>query len=108
MDGYSNKAIARKIGISDATVKVHVKAILRKARLRNRTQAAIWAMSNGLSVVDNRLPASAKAARPPVTPHLHQLLSASQQNGIALLPPVVESLEAVGQDELPSIERGVR
>jgi two-component system nitrate/nitrite response regulator NarL len=99
IDGYSNKAIARKIGISDATVKVHVKAILRKARLRNRTQAAIWAMSNGLSVVDNRLPAFAKAARPPVTPHLHRVLSASQENEIALLPPVVEPVEAVGQDD---------
>jgi len=99
IDGCSNKAIARKIGISDATVKVHVKAILRKARLRNRTQAAIWAMSNGLSVVDDRLPASAKAARPPVTPHLHRVLSASQANGIALLPPVVEPVEAVGQDD---------
>jgi two-component system, NarL family, nitrate/nitrite response regulator NarL len=108
IDGYSNKAIARKIGISHETVKVHVKAILRKARLRNRTQAAIWAMSNGLSVVDNRLPASAKAARPPVTPHLHRVLSASQQNGTEWLPPVVEPVEAVGRTNLPSIERVVR
>jgi two-component system nitrate/nitrite response regulator NarL len=29
-------------------VKVHVKAILRKIRVRNRTQAAIWAMHNGI------------------------------------------------------------
>jgi two-component system, NarL family, nitrate/nitrite response regulator NarL len=48
--GEPNKVIARKIEISEATVKVHVKAILRKIRVQNRTQAAIWAMNNGLSV----------------------------------------------------------
>jgi two-component system, NarL family, nitrate/nitrite response regulator NarL len=46
VDGDSNKAIARKIEIAEATVKVHVKAILRKIRLHNRTQAAIWAMNH--------------------------------------------------------------
>ncbi|MFZ0851121.1 MAG: LuxR C-terminal-related transcriptional regulator, partial [Hyphomicrobiaceae bacterium] len=30
--------------ITEATVKVHVKAILRKIRAKNRTQAAIWAL----------------------------------------------------------------
>jgi two-component system nitrate/nitrite response regulator NarL len=47
IEGNSNKAIARKMKIADATVKVHVKAILRKIRVDNRTQAAIWAMRNG-------------------------------------------------------------
>ncbi len=46
IEGDSNKAIARKISIAEATVKVHVKAILRKIRLNNRTQAAIWAINN--------------------------------------------------------------
>lgn len=45
VDGDSNKSIARRIGIAEATVKVHVKAILRKIRLQNRTQAAVWALS---------------------------------------------------------------
>ena len=45
-EGHANKVIARKICISEATVKVHVKAILRKTRVRNRTQAAIWAMNS--------------------------------------------------------------
>ena len=45
--GDSNKCIARKMDIAEATVKVHVKAILRKIRVRNRTQAAIWAINNG-------------------------------------------------------------
>jgi two-component system nitrate/nitrite response regulator NarL len=48
IEGDSNKSIARKIDIAEATVKVHVKAILRKIRVQNRTQAAIWGMNNGL------------------------------------------------------------
>src|SRR5262249_30127884 len=44
--GDSNKAIARRMLIAEATVKVHVKAILSKIKVRNRTQAAIWAMNN--------------------------------------------------------------
>jgi DNA-binding NarL/FixJ family response regulator len=47
IEGDSNKSIARKTDITEATVKVHVKAILRKIRVRNRTQAAIWGMNNG-------------------------------------------------------------
>src|SRR5205809_1186661 len=45
--GDSNKCIARKIDIAEATVKVHVKAILRKIRVHNRTQAAIWGVNHG-------------------------------------------------------------
>jgi two-component system nitrate/nitrite response regulator NarL len=41
--GDANKLIARKFDIAEATVKVHVKAILRKIQVQNRTQAAIWA-----------------------------------------------------------------
>ena len=48
-EGDSNKSIARKINVTEATVKVHVKAILRKIRVQNRTQAAIWGMNNGCS-----------------------------------------------------------
>ncbi|WP_201842577.1 LuxR C-terminal-related transcriptional regulator [Microvirga zambiensis] len=43
MKGEPNKAIARKFGITEATIKVHVKAILRKLGASNRTQAAMWA-----------------------------------------------------------------
>jgi two-component system, NarL family, nitrate/nitrite response regulator NarL len=49
MGGYSNKAIARELSISEATVKVHLKALLRKVRVSNRTQAAVWALNNGLA-----------------------------------------------------------
>ena len=43
VDGSPNKVIAQRLHITEATVKVHVKAILRKIRVKNRTQAAIWA-----------------------------------------------------------------
>jgi len=46
IEGDSNKCIARKIDIAEATVKVHVKAILRKIRVHNRTQAAIWGVNH--------------------------------------------------------------
>ena len=45
--GHANKVIARACEITEATVKVHMKSILRKIRVENRTQAAIWAMENG-------------------------------------------------------------
>jgi two-component system nitrate/nitrite response regulator NarL len=41
--GASNKLIARDLGVAEATIKVHIKAILRKAKAANRTQAAMWA-----------------------------------------------------------------
>ena len=47
IEGDSNKGIARKVDIAEATVKVHVKAILRKIRVHNRTQAAIWGVNHG-------------------------------------------------------------
>jgi len=49
--GYSNKIIARTFDITESTVKIHVKVILRKIRVKNRTQAAIWAVQNGLCEV---------------------------------------------------------
>jgi two-component system, NarL family, nitrate/nitrite response regulator NarL len=41
--GDTNKIIARKMQLSEGTVKVRVEAILHKIRVRNRTQAAVWA-----------------------------------------------------------------
>ncbi|QQN62972.1 response regulator transcription factor [Bradyrhizobium diazoefficiens] len=49
VEGDSNKCIARRIAIAESTVKVHVKAILRKIGVHNRTQAAIWGINNELS-----------------------------------------------------------
>ncbi len=42
-EGSPNKVIARQLNLCEATVKVHIKAILRKIGVFNRTQAAIWA-----------------------------------------------------------------
>ena len=43
-DGQSNKVIARNLGISDGTVKLHVKAILRKLQVHSRVEAAVIAV----------------------------------------------------------------
>ncbi|MBH1997830.1 MAG: response regulator transcription factor [Sphingomonadaceae bacterium] len=70
--GEPNKIISRRLNITEATVKVHVKSILRKLQVVNRTQAAIWALSRGLSgecastpQEDIALPFPAMAANPP-------------------------------------------
>jgi two-component system nitrate/nitrite response regulator NarL len=44
----SNKMIARALDITDGTVKLHVKAILRKLGLRSRVEAAVAAVEHGL------------------------------------------------------------
>jgi DNA-binding NarL/FixJ family response regulator len=44
--GESNKGIANLLGITEATAKMHVKNILTKMRLKNRTQAAVWGIRN--------------------------------------------------------------
>ncbi|MBU3693515.1 MAG: two-component system response regulator NarL [Rhodocyclaceae bacterium] len=45
-EGLSNKEIARQLGISDATVKVHIKHLLRKLNMKSRLEAAVWALHN--------------------------------------------------------------
>lgn len=47
-DGLSNKEIARALGISDGTVKLHVKSILRKLNARSRVEAAVMAIQQGI------------------------------------------------------------
>ena len=51
VNGSSNKLIARELAITEATVKVHIKGLLRKIGASNRTQAAIWSLANGFSAV---------------------------------------------------------
>ena len=47
-EGQSNKLIARNLGISDGTVKLHVKAILRKLEVHSRVEAAVIAVEQNL------------------------------------------------------------
>lgn len=62
--GYANKVIAYRLDISEATVKVHVKAVLRKLMVQNRTQAAIWAVNRGLVSTQMSVIAQPEAALP--------------------------------------------
>jgi DNA-binding NarL/FixJ family response regulator len=48
--GLANKAIARKLGISEATVKAHLTRIFRQIGVTDRTQAAIWARDHRIPV----------------------------------------------------------
>ena len=44
----TNKVIARELAIAEATVKVHVKNLLKKLGLRSRVEAAVWVVENRL------------------------------------------------------------
>ena len=46
-EGYSNKLIARELGISDGTVKIYVKHLLSKLQLHSRLELAAWAHRGG-------------------------------------------------------------
>ena len=48
-DGLSNKRIARELGVAEKTVKTHVGHVLAKLELTDRTQAALYAVREGLA-----------------------------------------------------------
>jgi two-component system nitrate/nitrite response regulator NarL len=54
--GFSNKAIAGELGVAEATVKVHIKSVMRKINVKNRTQAAVWVINNRLLKAVNGKP----------------------------------------------------
>ncbi len=107
IEGDSNKCIARKIDIAEATVKVHVKAILRKIRVQNRTQAAIWGMNNGsaIQLANNTSPPSTSDVSKRL-PNPVEVISEIRQIGTSVPPG------AIGHDanhvEVPRIDRLIR
>jgi two-component system nitrate/nitrite response regulator NarL len=104
IEGGSNKSIARKMDIAEATVKVHVKAILRKIRVHNRTQAAIWGMNNGcLAGLKSAI------APPPLSPGMGKRLPNAMRPDSQIeqiSQPVCSTLiDQTNHAELPRIER---
>jgi len=90
-DGDSNKTVARRMTMTEATVKVHIKTILRKIRVRNRTQAAIWAMSNDpLDWAKEEVPLASDdvRARPPGDLNIVHALSEGYRNGSTSLAAI--------------------
>jgi two-component system nitrate/nitrite response regulator NarL len=61
--GFPNKMIARRMDVSEATVKVYLKSLLRKIQVKNRTQAAIWAFNNGYA--ETKKPADLDGVKSP-------------------------------------------
>jgi DNA-binding NarL/FixJ family response regulator len=107
IEGDSNKCIARKIDIAEATVKVHVKAILRKIRVQNRTQAAIWGMNNEL------LKRPANDSSPPstsdVSKQLPKPVEVLCENTLAEASVPLEAIEYHANNiDVPHIDRLIR
>jgi two-component system nitrate/nitrite response regulator NarL len=48
-EGWTNKQIARELGVAESTIKIHIQHILRKLKLESRVQAAVYAAENGLA-----------------------------------------------------------
>jgi DNA-binding NarL/FixJ family response regulator len=48
VSGGSNKQVARKLGISEKTVKGHLTKLFQRIGVADRTQAALWAERNGI------------------------------------------------------------
>jgi len=88
--GNSNKVIARLHNLSEATVKVHLKAILRKIKVHNRTQAAIWGIQHGCSdSLNNGVESFTLAEAPGLSPISQTATiqsTPSQQNQADLAP----------------------
>jgi NarL family two-component system response regulator LiaR len=59
--GKSNQEIAADLMISEATVRTHVSNILGKLHLASRTQAALYALREGLASLDDECPGDVRA-----------------------------------------------
>ena len=104
IEGGSNKCIARKMDITEATVKVHVKAILRKIRVQNRTQAAIWGMNNEsvIRLANNSSPPSTSDVSKRL-PSPVEVISEIKQIGASV--PLAEIGHDANNVDVPHIDR---
>lgn len=50
-EGLANRDIARRLNISEGTVKIHVNRVLSKLRLGSRVQAAVYAYRHGIATL---------------------------------------------------------
>jgi two-component system, NarL family, nitrate/nitrite response regulator NarL len=48
-EGWTNKQIARELGVAESTIKIHIQHILRKLKIESRVQAAVYAAENGFA-----------------------------------------------------------
>ena len=67
--GLPNKSIARELNITEATVKVYVKGLLRKIKVSNRTQVAIWALQQSHPLGTDQAVAAMETLAPSVELH---------------------------------------
>src|SRR5260370_1620156 len=106
-DGDSKDCIAAKMGTGEATVKVHVKAVLRKIRVQNRTQAAIWGMNNGSLIrpANNSSPPSTFDVRKPL-PKPVEVISEIKQIGASVPLGVINHNR--NQVEVARVDRLIR
>lgn len=89
IEGCANKLIARRLDIAEATVKVHIKGLLRKINVSNRTQAAIWALNQSVSIGQARHDAAPPFEPAPAIPPDEPPLS----DMIAVFPPAASRLD---------------
>lgn len=52
VEGHSNKEIASVLSLTEGTVKIHVNHLLKKLQVSDRTQAAVYALRNGIAAMD--------------------------------------------------------
>jgi two-component system nitrate/nitrite response regulator NarL len=100
VEGSANKLIARRLEIAEATVKVHIKGLLRKINVSNRTQAAIWALNQSVAARPAQSATPAGSTRRPAD-HLEAFdHTAETRPANALLPDLIAVLPA-GPGGLP-------
>jgi DNA-binding CsgD family transcriptional regulator len=54
--GYTNKQIAKRLGLSDSTIKLHVGAVLKKYGCANRSQLALFSLAGKSIQLPEQLP----------------------------------------------------